>query len=129
MGFEPTTFCLASRSSTPELHPRYKYLFEGYTMKNILLTFPFLLVSFNSFSAEPPGQVVRKPVVCFALDEGLNYLKSEYGETIKRKLGINKYFETEYSLLENEEKGTWTVLEYKDNIGCIVASGMGDKKV
>ena len=98
-------------------------------MKKLILAFPFVLLSLTSFAAEPPGQVVRKPVVCFALDEGLNYLKSEYGETIKRKLGINQYFETEFSLLENEEKGTWTVLEYKDNVGCIIASGTGDKKV
>jgi len=98
-------------------------------MKKLILAFPFVLLSLTSFAAEPPGQVVRKPVVCFALDEGLNYLKSEYGETIKRKLGINQYFETEFSLLENEEKGTWTVLEYKDNVGCIIASGKGDKKV
>ena len=98
-------------------------------MKKLLLAAPFILLSFSSFAAEPPGQIVRKPVVCFALDEGLNYLKSEYGETIKRKLGRNHYFETEFSLLENEEKGTWTVLEYKDNVGCIIASGTGDKKV
>jgi hypothetical protein len=98
-------------------------------MKKLLIAVPFLLVSFNSFAAEPPGQVVRKPVVCFALDEGLNYLKSEYGETIKRKLGKNQYFDTEFTLLENEEKGTFTVLEHKDNIGCIIASGKGDKKV
>ena len=98
-------------------------------MKKFLLAVPLIILSFSSFAKEPPGQVVRKPVVCFALDEGLNYLKSEYGETIKRKLGRNRYFETEFSLLENEEKGTWTVLEYKDNIGCIIASGIGDKKV
>ena len=98
-------------------------------MKKLLLAVPFIILSFSSFAKEPPGQVVRKPVVCFALDEGLNYLKSEYGENLKRKLGINEYFETEFYLLENEEKGTWTVLEYKDNIGCIIASGKGDKKV
>jgi len=98
-------------------------------MKKFIIAFPLVLLSLNSFAAEPPGQIVRKPVVCFALDEGLNYLKSEYGETIKRKLGKNEYFETEFSLLENEEKGTWTVLEYKDNVGCIIASGKGDKKV
>jgi hypothetical protein len=98
-------------------------------MKKLLLAVPLIIISFSSFAAEPPGQIVRKPVVCFALDEGLNYLKSEYGETIKRKLGRNQYFETEFSLLENEEKNTWTVLEYKDNVGCIIASGTGDKKV
>ena len=98
-------------------------------MKKFILAFPIMLISFSSFAAEPPGQIVRKPVVCFALDEGLNYLKSEYGEIMKRKLGKNEYFETEFAILENEEKGTWTVLEYKDNIGCIIASGKGDKKV
>ena len=98
-------------------------------MKKYLLTFSLLFLPFSCLAAEPPGQLVRKPVVCFPLDEGLNYLKSEFGETVKRKLGKNEYYDTEFSILENEEKGTWTVLEYKDNVGCIIASGKGDKKV
>lgn len=129
MGFEPTTVCLASRSSTPELPPHYKYLFEGYKMKKLLLAVPLVLLSLNCFAAEPSGQVAKKPVLCFALDEILNHLKSEYGETVSRKFGKIDFFETDAMLLENTEKGSWTIIEYKDNVGCVIASGKGANKV
>jgi len=32
-------------------------------------------------------------------------------------------------LLENTEKGSWTIIEYKDNVGCVIASGKGANKV
>jgi hypothetical protein len=98
-------------------------------MKNILLAVPFIFLSNVVLAEDPAGQVAKKPVLCFALDELLNHLKSEYGETISKKLGKVDIFETDAMMLENEEKGSWTFIEYKDNVGCVLASGKGAKKV
>ena len=98
-------------------------------MKTFLLAIPFIFISTFTNAAEPAGQVAKKPVLCFALDEILNHLKSEYGETVKRKLGVIDIFQTEAMLLENEAQGSWTVIEYKDNVGCVLASGKGAKNI
>ena len=98
-------------------------------MKKLLLAVPFILLPFSSFAGEPEGQVAKKPVLCFALDELLNHLKTEYSENISKKFGKIDFFETDGMLLENEDKGSWTFIEYKDNVGCVIASGKGAKKV
>ena len=98
-------------------------------MKRFLLLIPFLFLSFNVYAENIPGKIQEKPVACFALDELLNHLKKEYGEIIKRKFGKLDLWPTEAMLVENEEQGSWTIIEYRDNTACVIASGKGDKKV
>ena len=99
-------------------------------MRKYLLVIPLSLLPFNVFAGDAPAssKQVYKPVICFKLDEGLNFLKSEFGETIKRKMGTNPYSNTEFFYLENEDGTTWTLLEFKDDVGCAVAAGKNDKK-
>lgn len=99
-------------------------------MKKYLLTIPLILFFISNAVAEDiPGKIQQKPVACFALDELLNHLKKEFGETIKRKFGKLDIWPTEALMTENEEQGSWTIIEYKDNTACVLASGRGDKKV
>jgi len=98
-------------------------------MKKIYYALPLIFLAFNVYAEDIPGKIQQKPIACFALDELLNHLKKEYNETIKRKFGKLDLWPTEAMLTENEEQGSWTIIEYKDNTACVIASGRGDKKV
>jgi len=98
-------------------------------MRKLFLAVPLLIFS-SGLYAEPAPEVkiMRKPTLCFELDYLLNNLRAEHGESLTRKFGKVEIFDTEAMLWENSEKGSWTIIEYKDNVGCIIATGKGDKK-
>lgn len=98
-------------------------------MKKILTLLLFVFTSSNALAEDPSAQIFKKPIPCFVFDELLNHLKSEFGEVITRKLGKLDLYDTEAVLLENEVKGSWTIIEFKDNTGCVLASGRGSKKI
>lgn len=98
-------------------------------MKKILTLLLFVFTSSNALAEEPTAQLFKKPIPCFKLDELLNHLKSEFGEVVTRKLGKLDLYDTDAIMLENEERGSWTFIEFKENTGCVLASGKGSKKI
>jgi hypothetical protein len=90
-------------------------------MKKLLLAFLFVpLISFAQVKA-------GKPVICFKPD----YLKQQLEQSKEVPLVTSRNVMTEDSTMTvfyNEETGTWTIIEFGKNFGCVLGYGI-DKKV
>jgi hypothetical protein len=91
-------------------------------MKKSVLSLLFLPVFAVAQQTQPQESVtVNKPVICVQTEVLMSTLeKSEYQE-IPYWMGTdsNSY----WALVVNEKTGTWTMIQFTQDVGCIVGAG------
>ena len=75
--------------------------------------------------AEPV--TVEKPVVC---DKVKNVIESLSGGDIQEKpFWVGTDSKSRYVMMVNEKTKTWTIVQFNDNIACIIGVGENHKQV
>jgi hypothetical protein len=64
----------------------------------------------------------QKSVKCAKTEEVLEYFESEYGETVKW-LAKDDWSDFYYAVLMNEDKTTWTIMQFDTKFACVLGSG------
>ena len=87
-----------------------------------------LLVAFLLYIplAGAEGVVINKPVVCTDFTELLKSLKNTYEE---QPVFLGKDADTNYSLFVNSKTGTWTMIQFIDDVACVIGMGGNAKLV
>jgi len=74
-------------------------------------------------SSQQPHQtaIVDKKVICGEFDKLIEKI-SEYREE-PVWIGADQSSDTRYTLMINEKTGSWTILQYTHDVGCILGAG------
>jgi hypothetical protein len=64
----------------------------------------------------------NKPVICDSFGEVISFLTNEYKEKLTW-MGKDLNSDTGYALLINEEKETWTFIQYNKETACVLGVG------
>jgi hypothetical protein len=86
-------------------------------MKKLLI---LSLVFYSSVYAQEVIEL-QKPLKCGEAQFVMNHFAKEYGE-MPAWVGSTDT-NTHITLLANKEKKTWTLVEYNDNLACVLGSG------
>lgn len=91
-------------------------------MRKFIIAFVTILASFATFADDNTVKITRD-LMCFPIATLLTGLKDQYGEE-SIVMGIaNKEKEIGTGLYVNPVTGSYTVIEFTRNAGCILSSG------
>lgn len=88
-------------------------------MKKLIVAFLFCL---TSLIANAEGFVLNKPVICVDLQSLLKSLTETHIE-LPIMLGKDSSDSSKYSLFINQKTGTWTFIQFDDDVACIIGVG------
>lgn len=89
-------------------------------MKKIAVAFLFCLTS-TIVNARDDIQLVQKPVYCSSLKLVIETVTSpEYNE---KPIWSGRDEKSKYIMTANNKTGTWTMIQYNDNIACVIGVG------
>jgi hypothetical protein len=91
-----------------------------------IILFVMLALIFSSVAYAEDGQLFRtnKPIVCGNLGEIIAKITGQdWKETPIWRGGPNEY-NNMTALFLNSETNSWTLIEYRDQTGCILGNGM-----
>ena len=88
--------------------------------KFLISTLLVLFVS-TAFAVE----ILQKEIACDKTETLLSYLKKEYKEK-PIWLGLDPDSETNYVILVNTEKITWSIVQFNQDAACLLGSGQGN---
>ena len=70
---------------------------------------------------------VEKPVICDKTEKVIEGLqKGQYKET---PYWVGQDDKSKYALFSNEKTRTWTMIQFNENIACIIGAGEGSRAV
>ena len=88
-----------------------------------VLMVTLFLVSFLTIGMAYSQQLMQKTVSCTTIEKAVSYLKEEHNESvIMSAVNMNNGAFIEW--WENDNTGSWTMIEHNNAIACILASGM-----
>ena len=87
-------------------------------MKRLILL--FLLITTGASGQQQ--MELTKTMKCSNAEYVFKLFRDEFGETPKW-VGKDKSTETWVALLKNDEKGTWTLIQYDSAIACVLSAG------
>ena len=88
-----------------------------------VLIVTLFLVSFFTIGMAYSQQLMQKTVSCTTIEKAVSYLKEEHNESvIMSAVNMNNGAFIEW--WENDNTGSWTLIEHNNAIACILASGM-----
>ena len=87
-----------------------------------------LLLSFLCSTSWAEGFVIQKPMICVDLPDLLKSLKDSHKE-LPVFIANDSSDKTKYSLFINQKTGTWTMIQFVDDVACIVGFGTEAKVV
>lgn len=90
-------------------------------MKTILCII-FILFSVQPAYTQIHMKELQKPVTCALHELLIKELNTVYNESKRWSSGISES-ETHFDFYQNDKLGTWTMLERKANIACILGTG------
>jgi hypothetical protein len=90
-------------------------------LKAIILVVSCMLCTLNYAEAPIPFDF-EKPVKCAKTVELLEYFESEYGETVKW-LGKDGSSDSYFAVLMNDNKLTWTIIQFDTEVACVLGTG------
>ena len=88
-------------------------------MKNITAAFLFCLTSTIAYAADP--FYTQKPVVCSDVKTIVEFVSG--GEFQEQPNWAGKDDKSKYVLMVNEKTKTWTMVQFNDQIACIIGAG------
>lgn len=78
--------------------------------------------AFAQQQQQPQGPVtVEKPVVCVSAEVLMDALEKSESKEVPYWMGTDA--ETYWGMLVNEKTGTWTIIQFNRDIGCIIGAG------
>lgn len=89
-------------------------------MRNLILGV-LLLPAF----AQAQPVTVEKPVVCDKVKNVIEYLSGSDIQEQPFWVGIDK--KSRYLMMVNKETNSWTIIQFNDQIACIIGSGENSK--
>lgn len=89
------------------------------------LTSMFLLSAIGQLAG---AQTIRveKPVICADLKTVIETVSGDFQEQPTWRGNDEK---SKYIMFSNSKTGTWTMIQYKDNLACIVGTGENSKSI
>ena len=91
-------------------------------MKTILYSLLFLCIAANAQQITE----LRKPVKCSEVKWVMNNFYEQYGE---QPIWVSKTEQgSSVALLHNPDTKTWTLIEYSDELACILDTGRSNSK-
>ena len=72
------------------------------------------------------GEMVNKPVFCSSLKVIIEAVTGEFGESPVWRGNDNK---SNYIMTTNPKTGTWTMIQYNDQVACVVGVGINSKTI
>ena len=88
-----------------------------------VLIVALFLMSIFTMSIAHSQQLMQKTVTCTSREKAVSYLKEEHNESvIMSAVNMNNGAFIEW--WENDNTGSWTLIEHNNAIACILASGM-----
>lgn len=91
-------------------------------MKN--LKYIFLIASlFSCFGVNAEVKKINKEVVCSSLSE----MSSALSEWKEKEVwtGYSPEEKNLYTFFYNQESKSWSIIQYNDNVACLIGSGVG----
>ena len=84
------------------------------------------LLGLTSFVVHAQVVQVEKPVVCSNLKTIVETISQDYQEqpTWRGNDSSSKYI-----MFANSKTGTWTLIQYNDNIACVIGSGENGRQI
>ena len=76
--------------------------------------------------AHAQGEVVNKPVFCSSLKTIIESVSGEFGEVPAWRGNDDK---SKYVMMSNPKTGTWTMIQYNDQIACVVGFGFNSRTI
>lgn len=95
-------------------------------MKKIFVAFLLSLTSFLAHAQKQNYEIVEKPVFCSTLKIIVEAVSGEFGETPTWRGNDDK---SKYVMTVNQQTGTWTMIQYNDQVACVVGFGRNSKTV
>lgn len=89
-------------------------------MKYLLIS--LLLISTAIWAEEPETRIIQKSVICGDAKEIIDHMMKTYKE-FPRLLAEAK--DSNYILLENKNSHSWTLVQFNNEVGCIIGLGEG----
>lgn len=72
------------------------------------------------------GEVVNKPVFCSSLKIIIESVSGEFEEMPVWRGNDDK---SKYVMMSNSKTGTWTMIQYNDQIACVVGFGFNSRTI
>ncbi len=72
------------------------------------------------------GEMVNKPVFCSSLKIVIEAVSGEFGETPAWRGNDDR---SKYVMTVNQQTGTWTMIQYNDQVACVVGVGRNSKTI
>lgn len=94
-------------------------------MKASAVAFLFCLTSTIAYAVEPFS--TQKPVVCADLKTIIEFISG--GEFKEQPYWTAKDDKSKYVLMVNEQTKTWTLIQFNDQVACILGAGENSNKV
>lgn len=85
--------------------------------------FALLFITGTALAQEPV--IVEKPLICAKTKELLNGLKNNYKEL---PVWVGSDEKSKYSLFVSDS-GTWTLIQFNENVACILGVGENSKHI
>lgn len=88
-------------------------------MKNTAVAFLFCLNSTIAYAIQP--FTVNKPVFCTDVKSMIEFLSGEDHREVPTWIG--KDDSSKYLLMANEKTKTWTIVQFNDQVACVLGTG------
>lgn len=97
-------------------------------MRLFLFFSALMLCSLGTASAQ--ALMLSKVIPCMPSEFLIRELKAQYNETIVFSYSNdNEEQKTAIEMFENTQTGTWTLLERKEKVACVLAAGKRGKQI
>ncbi len=88
-------------------------------MKKTTVAFLFCLASTIAYAIQP--FTVNKPVVCSDVKSMIEFLSGEEFKEVPTWVGKDE--SSKFILMANEKAKTWTLVQFNDQVACILGTG------
>ena len=88
-------------------------------MKQTAVAFLFCLTSTIAYAIQP--FTVEKPVFCTDVKSMIEFLSGEDYQEVPTWIGKDE--KSKYVLMSNEKSKTWTIVQFNDQVACVLGTG------
>lgn len=92
-------------------------------MKKFLISVLLLpAFAFAQQQQQPQGPVtVEKPIICASAEVLMKALEASESKELPYWMGTDT--DTYWGMLVNKQTGTWTIIQFNNDIGCVIGTG------
>jgi hypothetical protein len=90
-------------------------------IKSFVLAVSYIFCT-STYAAPPIPFDLQKPVKCAKTEDVFEHFETTYGETVKW-FAKDDWSDSYYAVLMNEDKTSWTILQFDTRVACVFGSG------